>query len=368
MNHKQMKVFIFVLFLVFQQSVLVYANESEGLLFTAQTREYDGSGVRIALIDTGVSCKHLDSTRILSGKNYVFPDNTQGDLVGHGTAVAGIIHGSEVLGLKGIAEGTELVPLVFYSRYITGVPVNGGIDAICRAMYDAIDIYNCRVINISSGVMTDIDELREAIAYAEEKNILVVSSVGNSNRSSPEEIYYPAAYETVVGVGSINEEKEVAEFSQRNTSVKLVAPGTAIPTVPINNSAKPVKVNGSSYSAAFAAGAAALLLEVNPELSAAQLREILYSSAKDLGPEGYDTESGWGMLDISKAILEAQKLWSHDATDSIALQNAMPERYGYEAINDAVLQTHGTHFLNHNRLRSSCSQLKQKRGTASEPY
>lgn len=279
-----------------------------GQLLSTDESEYDGSGVRIALIDTGVSCKHIDGSHISAGKNYVFPDRNTDDLVGHGTAIAGIILGSEKLGIKGIAPETEIIPLVFYSRYVSGVPLNGGVDAICKAIYDAIDIYNCRIINISSGVTSDNDKLKEAIAYAEEKNTIVISSVGNANISSPKEIYYPSAYETVIGVGSADEKKEVAYFSQRNTSVKLVAPGFDISTVPISNRSKPVKVSGSSYSAAFVAGAAALLLQANPELSVAQVREILYHSAEDLGADGYDTESGWGLLDISKALSDVNEI------------------------------------------------------------
>ncbi|NLY96859.1 MAG: S8 family serine peptidase [Clostridiaceae bacterium] len=271
--------------------------------------DIDGSGVRIALIDTGVSLKYIDESRIAEGKNYVFPDKSTNDLLGHGTALAGMILGSEKLNLKGIAKEAENVPLVYYTRYIAGgISINGGIEAICKAIYDAIDVYDCRIINVSSGVTTDDENLRKAIAYAEEKNVLVVSAVGNTNRSSPEDIYYPAAYDTVVGVGSVDEQKEVASFSQRNASVKLMAPGTNIPTVPITGRTRPVKVSGSSYSAAYVAGVAALLIEANPNLRVSELREILYETAEDLLDEGYDTDTGWGLVNAAKALSEAQKL------------------------------------------------------------
>jgi subtilisin family serine protease len=156
-------------------------------------------------------------------------------------------------------------------------------------------------------MLNDNKKLREAIAYAEKKNVLVVASAGNTNYSHPEDVYYPAAYETVVGVGSVDENKKIAGFSQRNSSVKLVAPGTNISTVPITNRTKPALVNGSSYSAAVVAGVAALLLEANPELDVARLREILYRSAEDLGSPGYDTDSGWGMVNVSEALSEAKK-------------------------------------------------------------
>lgn len=298
---------IFTFFL--NQTVLAGTGESLRTAVADTVKsEPDGSGVRIALIDTGVSCKYIDDSHVAEGKNYVFPDMGTDDLVGHGTAIAGIILGSEVLGIEGVAAGAEIVPLVYYSRYITGVPVNGGIEAVCKAIYDAVDLYNCRIINISSGITVDNKKLKEAIAYAEEKNVLVVAAAGNSNYGSPTDIYYPAAYKTVIGVGAADEKNEAAYFSQRNTSVKLLAPGTNIPTVPIRNSSKPVKVYGSSYAAAFVSGAAALLLEENPGLTCAQLRAILFRSAEDLGPEGYDTETGWGMLDISEALYEMKNM------------------------------------------------------------
>ena len=313
MKHKLTRILITIIIFTFLLSQPVFARNGESayLLPESDTSVHIGSGVRIALIDTGISCKYIDGSNILAGKNYVFPDWDTDDLVGHGTAIAGIILGSEKLGIKGVAPGVEIVPLVFYSRYISGVPKNGGIEAICSAIYDAVDVYNYRIINISSGITADDDKLREAIAYAEEKNVLVVSAVGNSNRSSPKSVYYPAAYETVIGVGAADENNEAAYFSQRNFSVKLLAPGTNVPTSPIGNSSKPVKVSGSSYAAAFVSGAAALLLEGNPELSAAQLRELLYNFAKDLGPEGYDTDTGWGLLDVSKALSELINITKH---------------------------------------------------------
>lgn len=300
---------IFAIIFFLSQPTAIKASGSDWLLSAADTIKYNGSGVRIGLIDTGVNCKYLEGSNIVDGKNYVFPERTENDLMGHGTAVAGIILGSEALKLEGVAAGAEIVPLVFYSRHTSGVPANGGINAICQAIYDAVNIYNCRIINISSGITADNSKLRKAIAYAEKKSVLVVSSVGNTNRSSPEDIYYPAAYETVVGVGAANDKKMAAEFSQRNASVKLLAHGTDIPTAPIDNSSELLEVTGSSYAAAFVTGCAALLLEANPELNTKQLRDILYSSADDLGAKGYDIETGWGMLDITKALSVAEKLY-----------------------------------------------------------
>lgn len=325
MKLKHQKIIFVYLVLTFLLIQLIPAKAAgiAQLISAADTLKYDGSGVRIAIIDTGVSSKYLDGSHIADGKNYVFPGKTTEDLIGHGTAIAGIILGSEVLGLRGIAPDAEIVPLVYYSQYTSGVPKNGGTKAISEAIYDAIDTYGCRIVNISSGIALDDAKLKEAIAYAEEKNVLVVSSAGNTNNTSPEDIFYPAAYETVIGVGASDENNQAAGFSQRNTSVKLLAPGTDIPAVPIGNRSKPVLVKGSSFASAYVTGAAALLIECNPELSAAQLRELLYKTAQDLGSEGYDTETGWGMLDILKALSEAEKY--------IPFNDVSPESWYYDA-------------------------------------
>jgi minor extracellular protease Epr len=113
----------------------------------------------------------------------------------------------------------EIVPLVWITRYPNGVLANGGISALCSAVRDAVDVYGCRIINISSGVSIDDEALREAVEYAEEKGVIVISSAGNSNQYAPDEIFYPAAYETMVSVGSVNEEMHVSDFSQKNDKV-----------------------------------------------------------------------------------------------------------------------------------------------------
>jgi len=181
-KHKRYRIFAVILVLILSMSQPVLAEQGENIwpFGIAAETGYSGSGVRVALIDTGVSLKYIDETHVSDGTNYVFPDGSTDDLIGHGTAIAGIILGSERLGLKGIAPGAEIVPLVYYSRHISGVPANGGVDAICNAIYDAVDIYGCRIINISSGVLYDDENLRAAIAYAEEKNAVVISAVGNT--------------------------------------------------------------------------------------------------------------------------------------------------------------------------------------------
>ena len=263
--------------------------------------------VRIALIDTGVSTKRIDPDLLEPGKNYVFEDAGTEDLTGHGTRVASLILGAanETGNLPALAASAKLVPLVYYSKYPSGVPANGGIEAICRAIYDAVDLYGCKVINISSGVIIPDDRLAEAVLYAEANNVIVVSAVGNDHLRAPERQYYPAAYDTVVGVGAVNEKLELSAFSQRSNatacapgeyinavsafsqrnSVTVCAPGEFITVVSIKNSRFFEAVSGTSYATAFVSALAASLLGKYPDMTPEEFREVLKISSRDDKPE-----------------------------------------------------------------------------------
>jgi hypothetical protein len=261
--------------------------------------------VKVAIVDTGVRRDRLpEGASVEPGRNYVFEDKDTTDVVGHGTRIAGII--------LDIAPDVTLVPLVYYSQYPSGVPANGGVAAICRAIYDAIDVYGCRVINVSSGLTVDDEALREAVRYAEEKGVIVVSAVGNDRVTAPERVFYPAAYETVIGVGAvsvgaasvgaisvgaISAEVESAPFSQANSSVTVVAPGKDLRVISIRSSTGTETLSGTSYASAHVAAEAALFVSAYPGITPAEFRQVLKTSSRDLGDPGYDEIFGWGYVD-----------------------------------------------------------------------
>lgn len=172
--------------------------------------------VTVAVIDTGVDEDNpvLDHTKILPGKSYVEGESSSDDRIGHGTAVAGII--------LDYAPDAHIAPLMYYTAYASGVPRNGGIPAVCKAIYDAVDHYQCKIINLSSGILSENNELKAAVDYAEANNVIVVSAVGNDNKTASGRVYYPAAYDTVIGVGAVDAENKITDFSQRNKSVTTV--------------------------------------------------------------------------------------------------------------------------------------------------
>lgn len=264
------------------------------LLLTVSVHAEGQETVRIAFLDSGVSCKHLDGTRIEDGENLVFPDRDTDDRIGHGTATAGIVLGSDELGLTGICPQATVVPLVCYDSYPSGVNARGDGKTIAQAIRLSVDRYDCRIINISMGMTQDEPALREAVEYALARGAIIVSAVGNSNQTAPESVYYPAAYDGVIGVGSADGEW-TASFSQRH-GVDVLAQGVNLQTVTNRNTAKAQTSSGTSYSCAIVSGLCAAIWTEEPELSADEVRERLRASAKDIEAPGFDADSGWGLV------------------------------------------------------------------------
>lgn len=258
-----------------------------GCTATPRATEYDKPVV--ALLDTGVSTVAIDPDGLLSGYNYVTDSGDTEDRLNHGTAVASILLGSKEAGVAGMAEGQCLIlPLVV-------VDVGGSVapEILAQAIRDSIDVYGANIINLSLGIKTDAEALREAVSYAEEQGILVVSAVGNEGGSDR---YYPASYETVVAVGSHNKYGSPSDFSQRNGTADILAPGEHILMASCDG--KPYGSRGTSFATGYVTACAVRLLAEDSNLRPAQLRERLYASATDIGENGWDSDSGWGLLQI----------------------------------------------------------------------
>ena len=241
--------------------------------------------IRIALIDSGISPVIIATAHIGEGRNYALPDRDTADVLGHGTALAGLILDT--------APDAVLVPLVYSTRTPGGKAVQCSVKTVAKIIRDAVDVYDCQVINISAGVSQDVPVLREAIAYAEEQGVMVVASVGNTNRTTPELSYYPASYDTVIGVGALRKDGRVASFSQRH-GVSLVASGDDLKVLGLKG--QTTTVSGTSYATAQVTGAVAVLLAKSPDLTPAQVRELLHDNARDIGVVGFDEDSGYGVL------------------------------------------------------------------------
>lgn len=204
------------------------------------TKTKEKSPVKVAIIDTGISTKAIPSEAILEGKNYVNPELDTEDTYGHGTAVASII-------LENAPE-VKLVPLVS-NMYENGKIIQVDNDTLAQIIRDAIDVYDCQIINLSAGLASDIESVRQAVEYAKEKQVLIVASAGNDYAESGEVKHYPAAYESVIAVGSLKEDgTTISDFSQRGDWVNIYEIGENVTIKTLSGSTK--TGDGTSYSAA----------------------------------------------------------------------------------------------------------------------
>ena len=233
-------------------------------------KEPEKAPVIIGIIDTGISENAIDSDHVLEGKNYLDPSLSTEDTYGHGTAVASVI-------LKELPQA-QLVPLVG-NAYNKGKIEQVDNDVFAQMIRDAVDVYHCQIINVSMGLILDKTSIREAVTYAEEKGVLVVASAGNDYAEGGKLVYYPAAYETVLSVGSVNKSgTEISDFSQRGDWVDIYACGEEMKIATLSGDTKDGE--GTSYSAAIVTARAGRLLQNNPNLIPAELREKLLDMCK----------------------------------------------------------------------------------------
>ena len=253
--------------------------------------------VRIAVLDSGISTAAIDPESLEGGLNLIKPLSDTGDTIGHGTAVASIIVGSEAAEVDGICPRAVLIPLVYCAEDYLGRTVNADAATVGELIREAVDTFHCDIINISAASATDDSSLREAVEYALEQGVIVITCAGNTNLTTPDNIYYPGAYEGVICVGSVNGEGEVSDFSQRGDFLDFVAPGEDLPVATIEG--ERTSVTGTSFAAAYVTGMAANILSDNPDLRQhpESLREILKEQARDINEQGWDAASGWGILE-----------------------------------------------------------------------
>ena len=293
------------------------------ILLAAPIVHGEEEGVRIAFLDSGISQKHLDGSRIAEGENFVFPSRDTNDRIGHGTATAGVVLGSEELEMRGTCTTAVAIPLVCCDTFPTGEAVPANAESLAAAIRAAVDKYDCRILNISMGCTAGSEALAESVQYAQSRGALIVSAVGNVNLTDPDRVYYPAVYDGVIGVGAADG-WQCAEFSQRR-GVDILAPGVRLPTVTNRNAAKTERKSGTSYACAYISGVCGQILTENPTMTAAEVKSALFDMAQDIGPVGYDADSGWGIVKtVTLTDGAAMRFWTAALQGNLAqtLKNA----------------------------------------------
>ena len=277
-------------------------------------KQENGTPVRIGVVDSGVFAAHedLNGTAIISGTNYcVSADSAQrsdvSDGVGHGTFVTGILAAAtgNGVGVAGLAPQAEIVPLKCFTEK------DGTLSNIVAAIYGGVNDYHCQVLNMSFGTSQRSPMPEEAIAHAAAEGVILMAAAGNASSGSTgdDPVQYPAGFETVIGVGSVDREKAISYFSYQNDSVYITAPGQGLYGLGIASGTTYVTGQGTSYAAPMVSAAAALALSVRPELTPAEFRSLLRDTAEDLGEPGWDTVYGHGLLDIGGLLEILDDQW-----------------------------------------------------------
>jgi thermitase len=252
----------------------------------------------IAVVDSGVYAGHQDlAGKILAGYDFVNNDNDPTDDAGHGTEVSGTAAaiGNNGIGVAGVAFANRI--LAVKSMDSTG---SGTYSAIVNGITYAAD-HGARIINLSLGGPSSSSSLQSAINYAWNKNIVIVAAAGNAGTSTPQ---YPAACSNVVAVSATDSNDALASFSSYGSDVDLSAPGVNIATTTMDGGYG--IVSGTSFSSPIVSGVLALMASVNPQLSNAQLVDLLKKNTDDLGAAGYDTLYGSGRVNAYKAVTAAR--------------------------------------------------------------
>jgi subtilisin family serine protease len=291
--------------------------------------------VKVAVIDSGVDCSLPDlKGQIAKAKSFV-GGNACDDHQGHGTIVAGEIAGAlDTAGVVGIAYSSELLVAKVVADDGT-IPLKAEAAGIRWAVKQG-----ARVVNLSFGAVRDpsnpdLDSYSKveakAVAYAVRKGAVVVAAVGNADEAYTTPWPYaswPSALPHVIGVGALTRSGKVPDFSDQDLRfVDLAAPGVGIfSTFPkaLTNAQPSCSLQGytdcaigdyrhpegTSFAAPQVSAAAAVLLGVNPSLTSSQVTRILERHADDVNNTngcdqclfGRDKLSGWGALDVFKAV------------------------------------------------------------------
>lgn len=272
----------------------------------------DGSGVTVAVLDTGIDATHPDLAGAVVGERNFTTTPTAADRNGHGTHVASTIAGTGTASggrYRGMATGVRLLSGKVLDDTGSGL-VSWAIDAMEWAAEQGADI-----VNMSLGATgVDGEPLSAAVdALTREHGTLFVASAGNTG--CDECVGHPAAAESALAVGAVDDADELADFSNRGPlpgsyGIKpdVTAPGVGIVAARATGTSLGFPVDdfytssaGTSMSAPHVTGAAALLLQARPALRAAELKALLMNTAE---PRGELTvyQQGAGRLDVARAI------------------------------------------------------------------
>ncbi|MDX3965047.1 MAG: S8 family serine peptidase [Bradyrhizobium sp.] len=249
-----------------------------------------GANVTIAVIDSGIDAKHPELANSVAD-NFDALGSAEGPHV-HGTGIAGAIVAHARL--MGSAPQARIIAI----RAFGGA--NGGAESssyiILRSLNYAAE-HGAQIVNMSFAGPKDA-VIERAIAATAARGLVLIAAAGNAGAKSPP--LYPAANPNVIAVSATDQQDRLFSASNRGNYIAVAAPGVDI-FLPAP-AGKYQITSGTSFSAAYVSGVAALLLERNHALKPEALRVTLARTARDLGSPGRDDLFGDGQTDAFAAV------------------------------------------------------------------
>ncbi|WP_405509340.1 S8 family peptidase [Streptomyces purpurascens] len=280
---------------------------------------YDGKGVKIAVLDTGVDATHADlKGQVIGAKNFTTsPDTT--DKVGHGTHVASIAAGTGAKSggkYKGVAPGAKILngKVLDDGGFGSDSEVLAGIE---WAAAEGADVVN---MSLGGGDTPAIDPLEAAVnKLSEEKGILFAIAAGNEGDFGEQTIGSPGSAAAALTVGAVDDKDVLADFSSRGPGLDgALKPDVTAPGVDITAAAAPgsqiaqevgenpagyMSISGTSMATPHVAGAAAILKQQHPSWKYPELKGALTGSTK--GGKYTPFQQGSGRIQVDQAIKQS---------------------------------------------------------------
>ncbi|MDG4857799.1 S8 family peptidase [Streptomyces sp. T-3] len=282
---------------------------------------YDGKGVKIAVLDTGVSAKHGDlKDQIVGAKNFSTAPG-QEDKFGHGTHVASIAAGTGAESggkYKGVAPGAKILDGKVLDDNGSGDD-SGILAGIEWAVAEGADVVN---LSLGGGDTPDIDPLEAAVnKFSAEKGVLFAIAAGNSGPDA-QTVGSPGSAEAALTVGAVDKGDKLADFSSVGPRIgdggikpDVTAPGVDITAAASKGSVIDVEpgvphpapgyftISGTSMATPHVAGAAAILKQQHPDWKATELKGALTASTK--GGKYTAFQQGSGRIAVDKALKQS---------------------------------------------------------------
>lgn len=286
---------------VINPKVYIQINNAKRIV-NCDNSTYNGKGITIAFLDTGICNIYDFGNRIKGFKDFINYKEAPYDDNGHGTHVAGIATSNGKY--KGIAPMANIIGIKVLNSSGQGnaSDVLKGVDWII----DNYKKYNIRIVNLSIGTNSEIknDPLVEGVEKLWDMGIVVVTAAGNSGPSYGT-ISSPGTSKKIITVGSSDDEVQSKIYSGRGPTKECVikpdilAPGSNIISCKCQNGYYK-RLSGTSMSTPIVSGAIALLLEKEPQMSPDDVKYMLKLSSTSLNlPQN---RQGWGLINIERLL------------------------------------------------------------------